>query len=161
MIKADLLWTILWMFWSGFYGFFYQLIRINLLFKKTQIRNDSSLSKHALRPLHSLNRDGIYKFFKNWDSKRPSKLLVTLPGTTAKGTAQVFLIALHTSTALPKAVLKFYNFHNGGIKKTCSPTFLLYCSIWSSIHFLCIDVCKVGWSKPCKQGLCFTVLHLP
>lgn len=36
-----------------------------------------------------------------------------LPGTTAKGTTWVFLIALHIS----KAALKFYNFDNAGLKK--------------------------------------------
>lgn len=64
MIKANLLWTILWMFWSVFYGFLYQPIRINLLFKKTQIHNNSFHSKHTLHPLHSLNRDGRCKFLR-------------------------------------------------------------------------------------------------
>lgn len=119
---------------------------MNLLFKRTRIHNDSYLSKHAFHPLHSLNRDGRCNFFENWNSKRQKKLLVTLPGTTAKGITWVFLIALHISAVLSKAVLKFYNFDNSGREKKKKKVYLNTFVLPFSLIFPTFSLCR------CKQS---------
>lgn len=60
---------------------------------------------------------GDITFLKTETARDKKKLLVTLLDTNAKGTASVFLIALHISAVLSKAVLKFYNFDNGRRRK--------------------------------------------
>lgn len=75
--------------------------------------------------LTALTETGDETSCKHFNSKRQKKWLVTLPGTTAKGTRRVFLIALHIS----KTALKFYCFDKVGLKEVSSSTFSFYPSV--------------------------------
>lgn len=81
------------------------------------------------------------KLFANTETARDKKSGWLLYQAQLQKAPRVFLIALRIS----KAALKFYNFDSVDLKKVSSSTFLFYHSVWSSAHFLCADVCKVGW----------------
>lgn len=120
----------------------HQTIKTNLLFKRTQIHNDSCLRKHALHPLHSFNRDGRWSFFKNGNSKRQKKWLVTLPGTTAKCTTSVFDCTSHFKSR-SEAVL-FYIF----LIQHCQNPILLNIFVLSfSLIFNTLSLCRCMQSR--------------